>query len=159
MASAARGLEDQLGERGITLRRSIAPDAAALTCDARRMRQALYNPLSNAVGFSRDGQEIDVAVTRDGAATSSASPTMAGGIPTPSGTGSSSASRATPPAPAIAGWPGLAIVRSFVALHGGDVSIESTPGEGTVVTCRIPTSRTGRRRRPPDAATRRRPHA
>ncbi len=25
-----------------------------------------------------------------------------------------------------------------MALHGGDVTIESTPGEGTVVTCRIP---------------------
>ena len=33
---------------------------------------------------------------------------------------------------------GLSIVRSFVELHGGEVAIDSTPGEGTVVTCMFP---------------------
>jgi signal transduction histidine kinase len=33
---------------------------------------------------------------------------------------------------------GLSIVRSFVALHGGSVSIDDLPGGGTVVTCIFP---------------------
>ena len=33
---------------------------------------------------------------------------------------------------------GLSLVRSFVELHGGSVSIWSKPGEGTRVTCRFP---------------------
>ncbi|MNE81899.1 Sensor histidine kinase TmoS [compost metagenome] len=33
---------------------------------------------------------------------------------------------------------GLSIVESFVSLHKGEVHINSKPGEGTVVTCRIP---------------------
>jgi signal transduction histidine kinase len=33
---------------------------------------------------------------------------------------------------------GLSIVESFVSLHSGDVTIDSRPGEGTVVSCRIP---------------------
>ena len=33
---------------------------------------------------------------------------------------------------------GLSIVRAFVELHGGEVDIESAPGEGTVVTCVLP---------------------
>ena len=36
---------------------------------------------------------------------------------------------------------GLTLVRSFVELHGGSVTIESTPGEGTVVACVFPVSR------------------
>ncbi|MGE3246816.1 MAG: ATP-binding protein, partial [Beijerinckiaceae bacterium] len=33
---------------------------------------------------------------------------------------------------------GLSIVQSLVELHGGDVLIDSAPGEGTVVTCIFP---------------------
>ncbi len=41
---------------------------------------------------------------------------------------------------------GLSIVRSFVELHGGRVSLESEPGQGTRVTCTFPiTEPTARR--------------
>ena len=33
---------------------------------------------------------------------------------------------------------GLSIVRAFVELHGGEVHIQSAPGEGTIVTCTLP---------------------
>jgi signal transduction histidine kinase len=33
---------------------------------------------------------------------------------------------------------GLSLVRSFVELHGGTVTIDSTPGQGTTVTCAFP---------------------
>jgi signal transduction histidine kinase len=36
---------------------------------------------------------------------------------------------------------GLSIVRSIVALHGGDVQIDCEPGRGTTVTVRLPTRR------------------
>jgi signal transduction histidine kinase len=36
---------------------------------------------------------------------------------------------------------GLAIVESFVNLHHGTISVDSAPGLGTRVTCRIPTGR------------------
>ncbi len=35
---------------------------------------------------------------------------------------------------------GLSIVESFVSLHHGTVSIDSRPGNGTIVTCRIPSA-------------------
>jgi signal transduction histidine kinase len=34
---------------------------------------------------------------------------------------------------------GLSLVRSFVELHGGTVSIDTTIGRGTTVTCIFPT--------------------
>ena len=43
---------------------------------------------------------------------------------------------------------GLSLVRSFVELHGGTVTIDSAVGEGTTVTCTFPASpsrRKGRR--------------
>ena len=33
---------------------------------------------------------------------------------------------------------GLALVKSFVELHGGDVELKSKPGKGATVTCRLP---------------------
>ena len=35
---------------------------------------------------------------------------------------------------------GLSLVRSFVELHGGTVTIDSTLGQGTTVTCVFPTA-------------------
>ena len=37
---------------------------------------------------------------------------------------------------------GLSIVESFVHLHKGDVKIDTQPGKGTIVTCRIPSAAT-----------------
>jgi signal transduction histidine kinase len=139
VTSAARGLEDQLAETGITLTREIAPDAASLTCDARRMRQALYNLLSNAIGFSQKGQAVSVKVRREGADTVFEVTDHGRGIPDAvkdrifdrfESHTSGSRHRGV--------GLGLAIVRSFVSLHGGSVEISSHPGQGTVARCRIP---------------------
>src|SRR5207244_12560318 len=33
---------------------------------------------------------------------------------------------------------GLSLVKSLIELHGGSVSIQSTPGSGTTILCRLP---------------------
>jgi signal transduction histidine kinase len=32
----------------------------------------------------------------------------------------------------------LSLVKSLIELHGGSVSIQSTPGSGTTILCRLP---------------------
>jgi signal transduction histidine kinase len=34
----------------------------------------------------------------------------------------------------------LSLVKSLIELHGGSVAIESTPGSGTTILCRLPAS-------------------
>jgi signal transduction histidine kinase len=36
---------------------------------------------------------------------------------------------------------GMAIVKSVVEAHGGTVEVDSTPGVGTEIRCRVPTKR------------------
>jgi len=38
---------------------------------------------------------------------------------------------------------GLAIVSGIVAAHDGELRIESSPGKGTIVTLKLPTTHTG----------------
>jgi signal transduction histidine kinase len=139
VASAARGLEDRFQETGITLRQSVAPGAGVMVCDAKRLRQALYNLMSNAIGFSQSGQAIEAIATREGDDIVFKVIDHGRGIP------EGLQDRVFDRFETHTGGSrhrgiglGLAIVRSFIALHGGVVSIQSRPGEGTTVTCRVP---------------------
>ena len=107
--------------------------------DEKRIRQILYNLLSNAVGFSPAGSRVELVAQRAGGFVEFTVADEGAGI---------SAefirqvfdrfeSRAAGAARGGAGL-GLAIVKSFVELHGGTVSIQSEEGRGTAVTVRLP---------------------
>ncbi|MGL4440723.1 MAG: ATP-binding protein [Bosea sp. (in: a-proteobacteria)] len=139
VASAARGLEERLSETGITLHQHVAPDAGTMVCDAKRLRQALYNLMSNAVGFSQSGQNVELSASRDGPDIVFKVIDQGRGIPQDiRGRVFERFETHTLGSRHRGIGLGLAIVRSFVALHGGTVDIESQPGVGTTVTCRVP---------------------
>ena len=66
--AAVLGLQDRIAEKAILLDVRAAPDIGSFVADERRVRQVLFNLLSNAISFSPAGEVVRVAVERrDGA--------------------------------------------------------------------------------------------
>src|SRR5215471_8816280 len=146
MEAAAEGVQDRLVKNGIRLEIRAAPEIGTFVADERRLRQLLFNLLANAVGFSPGGEVVTFAAQRRGDAIVFSVTDRGPGIPADvqgkvfdwfethslgsrhRGTGL-----------------GLSLVRSFVELHGGSVTLESAVGRGTTVTCVFPLDHTAER--------------
>jgi signal transduction histidine kinase len=140
--AAILGLQDRITEKAILLDVRAAPEIGSFIADERRVRQILFNLLSNAVSFSPPGEVVRLAVERrDGAVTFSVTD-RGPGIPDALGERvfDRFESHALGSEHRGAGL-GLSIVRSFVELHGGTVKLDSAVGRGTTVTCVFPVER------------------
>lgn len=125
-------------ERGIALE---AHGRATVSADRAMLRQALSNLLSNAIRHSPDGERVDVVLERgEGAVTASV-------VDRGPGLSAADAShifdrfyRTEPSRARHSGGAGLglAIARSIMKMHGGDVSVKSEPGKSTVFALSIP---------------------
>jgi signal transduction histidine kinase len=137
--SAIAALREKVIESRISLQVDIAPDAGRFIADARRIRQILINLLSNAIAFSDDRGAVRVSVLRNA---ESIEFTVADNGPGISRDFLRTAFDrfASMPRGSRRGGVGLglSIVKSFVALHGGTVEIESEEGKGASVTIRLP---------------------
>ena len=148
MAGGGRGRAGPAGTRTISRSRS-APrrTIGSFTADERRLRQILFNLLSNAVGFSPpDGTVTLAAERRPDAVVFTVTDHGPGIPPEQQGQGVRIGSRPIRWARSTAARGlGLSLVRSFVQLHGGTVTINSTLGQGTTVTCVFPTAHAAER--------------
>jgi signal transduction histidine kinase len=145
--AAVRGLEDRLADSAIALDLDVPDDVGSFVADGKRVRQILFNLLSNAVGFSAPGQQVRVEVRRNASELTLAVADQGQGMPpdVASRVFDRFESHTLGTRHRGVGL-GLSIVRSFVELHGGRVSLESAPGAGTRVTCTFPiTEPTARR--------------
>ena len=125
----------------LSLHIAVAEDAARFVADEQRVRQILFNLLSNAVGFSKPGDTIRVTARREGSMIVLTVEDQGVGIPKDQQgqVFQRFESRSHGSGHRGAGL-GLSIVKSLVELHGGTVTLESEPGEGTRVTVRLPAS-------------------
>jgi two-component system, cell cycle sensor histidine kinase PleC len=116
-------------------------DGLHLLADRRGTKQILLNLLSNAVKFTPDGGEIHVRASTAGETVSIVIEDTGIGIPAsaiktlgrPFEQVQSQLTKSHP-----GSGLGLALAKSLAELHGGSMSISSTPGEGTVVLVRLP---------------------
>ncbi|WP_181703741.1 PAS domain-containing sensor histidine kinase [Chthonobacter albigriseus] len=137
--AAASGIQDRIADARINLVVDVPETIGTFTADEKRVRQVLFNLLSNAIAFSEDGGRVDVVCRREGEDILFTVRDQGRGIPEDyiEAVFDRFVSRATGSRRRGAGL-GLSIVKSFVELHGGTVEIRSREGEGTTVTCRFP---------------------
>ncbi len=144
--AAAEGVQDRLKEHALTLDIRAAKEIGSFTADERRIRQILFNLLSNAIVFSSSGGTITLTAERTPDAILFSVVDRGRGIPHDildrvfnrfESHALGSQHRGT--------GLGLSIVRSFVELHGGVVKLESVEGRGTTVTCVFPLEQAARR--------------
>ena len=137
--AAVLGVRDRATRAKIALEISVADDAVDFIADEARVRQILYNLMSNAIGFSMPGGRVQLACKRDGDHIAFTVVDEGVGIPKDQQRSvlERFVSRSQGSKHRGAGL-GLSIVKSLVELHGGDILLHSEPGQGTSVTVRFP---------------------
>lgn len=137
--SAILGIRERAIRARLTIDIAVADDVTEIMADEARMRQVLYNLLSNAVGFSHAGNTVSIMCWRETGSIVFMVQDHGLGIPkdevsrvferfVSGGRGSKHRGAGL----------GLSIVKSLVELHGGTIAIESEENRGTRVTVRIP---------------------
>ena len=115
------------------------PGLGTLEADDRRLKQALYNLVSNAVKFTPPGGQITLSAWRRDE--------QIGLVVADNGIGIPKQDQDRVFGQFERGHPhlrhsgvglGLSLVKGFVEMHGGSVKLESEPSVGTTVTCILP---------------------
>jgi signal transduction histidine kinase len=137
--AAAKGIQDRLATQHIELKIDVDSEIGEFTGDENRIKQVLYNLLSNAVGFSPQHAAITVSAKRTERnivlAVSDSGPGIPADVKDKVFDWFESHSNGSQHRGAGLGLP---LVKSFVELHGGKVRVDSIVGKGTTVTCEFP---------------------
>ena len=135
----------QAGQRGVAVSIDLDRDLPPVRGDSLRLRQVLVNLLSNGVKFSKPGAQVTVGASRNGQ----------GGVDlvvrdTGIGMAPEDIPKALTPFSQVdqsiarryeGTGLGLPLSKRLVEQHGGQLLIDSTPGQGTTVTVRLPPER------------------
>lgn len=143
--ACCRLIAEQAAVRAMTLEVDTPEEQVIARFDERAVRQVLLNLLSNAIKFTSDGGRLCVraAVERDALVISVAddgvgiSPEDQTRVFDPFEQGENSLDR-THEGTGL----GLALCKSLVELHGGNIGLESEVGHGTTITFHIPQDET-----------------
>ncbi len=138
-------VEPQAAKGGVSLKRSLSGTGALIHGDNTKLKQILINLLSNAIKFTPPGGSVELAARAD-----------AGGglIVTVRDTGIGMASHEIQDAVQLfrqvdsslarryeGTGLGLPLAIQLTELHGGTLTVDSSPGRGTIVTVRFPSER------------------
>ncbi len=141
---AAATIGTLVGQKDNRLVLEVAPDAGAMHTDVVKLRQCLFNLMSNASKFTEKGT-VTLHVHREGEMDEAClvfrvSDTGIGMTEEQLGRLFQRFTQADESTTRKFGGTGLglALTRAFAHLLGGDISVESTFGEGTTFTLRLP---------------------
>ncbi len=124
--------------RELEIELSCPPDIGTIAADERRLKQALFNLISNAIKFTPPGGAIRIeAERRENELLLTVADSGIGIPPSDQARMFEKFERGTPRSGAGLG---LSLVKSLIELHGGAVTIDSVAGRGTTITCWLPTA-------------------
>jgi signal transduction histidine kinase len=137
--AAILGVREAAQRARLSLHIAVADGVTEFVADEARVRQILYNLLSNAVGFSKPGDIVRISCWREQGMMVFTVEDQGVGIPKDQQwrVFDRFESRSQGSGHRGAGL-GLPIVKSLVELHGGTVSLDSETGRGTRFTVRLP---------------------
>lgn len=133
-----RLVREKANEKNLTVVMDIQGNPPPIYADKQRLKQVLFKLLNNAINFSTPGGEVSLSARKERADLVLQVTDTGVGIPREEQTrifekferGSSSKGRGS--------GLGLSLVKKFVELHYGQVDLQSEPGQGTAVRCRLP---------------------
>ncbi|MEO0670702.1 MAG: ATP-binding protein [Pseudomonadota bacterium] len=139
IAAALDTVRDRAARMRVTLDVGLGDDVGTLEADEGRLRQVLFNLLSNAIGFSNAGDTVELSCWRDEDWVVFQIADQGIGISDDEQPNifERFVSRSQGSKHRGAGL-GLSIVKSLVELHGGTITLTSAQGVGTRVTFRLP---------------------
>jgi signal transduction histidine kinase len=134
-------VQERCNKAGLELVMIAPDDLGTLIADPARMKQVMFNLLTNAITYTPSGEKIEFGAAAEGAGLRFwVRDTGPGFEPEQQARAferfESMRVGEAPRGPGL----GLALVRSIVQLHGGWVSLRSKKNEGTEVTCHLPRS-------------------
>jgi signal transduction histidine kinase len=146
MNAAAELVADRLREHSIELALDYSRAPRTFDADENRVRQVLFNLLSNAANYAPEGSRIALTCALTGTTVEFSVHDDGPGIaPEVREAVFRRFERQSNGGRRRGAGLGLSIVKSFVELHGGAVEIATGPDRGTTVICRFPLSPSGAR--------------
>lgn len=138
LQSVAALTRDWARKQSLDLRVNI-PTGIRMQADEKRLKQALFNLISNAIRYTPAGGRITLdGALRNGEVVLSVADTGVGIPKADQSRVFNRFERGGDPARQTGAGLGLSLVKSFIELHNGRVEMESRPDEGTVVRCLLP---------------------
>jgi signal transduction histidine kinase len=123
----------------LSLTMSCPPGIGTIEADERRLKQALFNLISNAIKFTPGGGSVRLdARLDDGDLILAVSDTGVGIPAADQERVFEKFERGSPYSRESGAGLGLSLVKSLIQLHGGSIAIASEPGSGTTILCRLP---------------------
>ncbi|MFN4281691.1 MAG: ATP-binding protein [Alphaproteobacteria bacterium] len=144
---------DRARNQGAALELDCPAGIGVVMADERRLRQALFNLVSNAMKYMAGGGEIVLGARwEEGELILSVADSGLGIAPEDQARVFEKFERGGNANRASGLGIGLSLVKSFIELHGGRIELVSTPGQGTVVSCRLPLQPAAQIAQPEDVA-------
>lgn len=139
LANVVTMVHDRARKRRLTINFEVSNDLGWANLDDRRMKQVIFNLFSNSIKFTEPGGQITLQAEKNQDGLEIKVIDTGVGIPEvmQNKIFEQFTKGVTTHDKAGAGL-GLSLVKSFVEMHGGYITLESVENKGTTITCSLP---------------------